>query len=1079
MRRMRILLPILILGFIFMAGLLLTSPSKAQNGPIWLPFDGTSEPSEPSMALLAASPTEIDLNATLPGAYADTITAQGTSYTRLSGSGYGFPATYGLPELPVLRHAVEIPLGAKVSVEIISSQYTDNSLASLHFNPIYPMQLPVPKVEEAEDNQPFTIDAKYYDNGSLYPSGVVSIGEPYIIRGHRILPVEIWPVGYDPSQGNLRLYSQVTFRLTLSGSDMPATNNLAERYASPVFDPSLSNRVLNFNQGHPLGVNDQVGYLIISADAYVDALAPLVALRENRGFEVTLTPTSLIPGGPTTANIKAYIQTAYDTWPLPPSYVLLVGDTDTVPTWTGPVIGTSTDLYYATMNGSGDWHPDIGRGRFPVRSVAQTTYMVDKYLFYAGLTGQEPWLKTASFPATCDQYLVAEGTHNYVIDNYTAPGGWTGTFPDNPTAGGDKLYCVTNLATHQDLVDQFNQGRWVIIYSGHGSYDGWEMGYVPSDIQNMPANSMYPFVASHACLTGDFGQVQVFGETWVLQQNKGAMVYWGSSTYSYWDEDDVLERKMFDALFADASPHADVTAMTYDGLAGVETAYPLSAQYYWETYNILGDPSVHLFMEPDQPFFTLNVEPTNLEVCTEGTVTSTVDIGSVMGYSSTVYLDHGDLPFNVAASFDVDQSPAPYTTSLTLDVSAGAPEGDHTIIITTTDQVSLTLSSEINLSINTELPASPTLLSPEDGAVNQPFAPSFDWADLPLVSLYNFELDNSPMFETPLVSKDGLSTSDYAMTVPLEGGKCYWWRAQADNACGTGTWAEPFHFSTVALGVSFYDDMESGESWWSHNATPGVDHWVITEAQSHSPTRAWFVPDDGSITDARLWTTAPIWVGEGSSLTFWHQYQFEGTGYDGSVLEISADLGDTWTDLGAFITSNGYNGTIDSGFGNPLVGREAWTGDLTNWAQVTVDLSDFAGQDVMIRWRLGCDSSVSDVGWYIDDVQITAPLPPNPTPTLLSISPNRGGNDLPTPVVITGSGFLETPALQLGETWLISVTVVSSTTIEAVIPTGLPLGVYALTLTNGDCQGATLESAFEVLPPTPESRFIFLPATFK
>ena len=95
------------------------------------------------------------------------------------------------------------------------------------------------------------------------------------------------------------------------------------------------------------------------------------------------------------------------------------------------------------MDGGNDWHPDIGRGRFPVRSAEQTTYMVDKYLQYASLTGQEPWLKTASFPATCDNYTVAEGTHNYVIDTYTAPGGWTGTFPDDPTLGGDKLYCVT------------------------------------------------------------------------------------------------------------------------------------------------------------------------------------------------------------------------------------------------------------------------------------------------------------------------------------------------------------------------------------------------------------------------------------------------------------------------------------------------------------------------------------------------------------------------------------------------------------------------------------------------------------
>jgi hypothetical protein len=539
---MRKLLPVLILVLIFVVGLLLTSPTKAQNGTIWLPFDGTSEPSEPILTLLSSSPAQVKLQAVLPGAYADTISVDGATYTRLLAPGYGFPTESGLPEVPVLRREVEIPFGARVSIELISAQYIDRTLVGLGLNPIYPMQPPVPKVEDVEGYQPFIIDGQYYANGSFYPTNVISLGEPYIIRGHRILPVEVWPVGYDPSHRSLRLYSQVTFQLDLSGSDLLTTGTLADRYSSREYDLTLSERVINYNQGRPLGANQQPGYLIIAADAYMAAVAPLADLRESRGFDVTMTPQSAIPGGTTTAGIKAYIQTAYDTWSVPPSYVLLVGDTNTIPTWTGPEIGTSTDLYYGTMDGESDWHPDIGRGRFPVRSVAQTTAMVNKYLAYSGLTGQEPWLKTASFPATCDNYQVAEGSHNYVIDTHTAPDGFTGTFPVDPAPGGDKLYCITYDATHADLVEQFNLGRWAIIYSGHGSYGGWEMDYTPADIQNITNYGMYPFVASHACLSGDFGQTEVFGETWVLQENKGSLVYWGSSTYSYWGEDDVLER---------------------------------------------------------------------------------------------------------------------------------------------------------------------------------------------------------------------------------------------------------------------------------------------------------------------------------------------------------------------------------------------------------------------------------------------------------------------------------------------------------------------------------------------------------
>ncbi len=386
---------------------------------------------------------------------------------------------------------------------------------------------------------------------------------------------------------------------------------------------------------------------------------------------------------------------------------------------------------------------------------------------------------------------------------------------------------------------------------------------------------------------------------------------------------------------------------------------------------------------------------------------------------------------------------------------------------------------QLNLRINTELPTTPNLLSPEDGAANQPLAPIFDWDDLPLVSRYNFELATSPLFEAPLDATYGLTASSYTLADPLEGGKCYWWRAQAENSCGSGAWAEPFHFATTLLETIFVDDIESGADNWTHFAQTGVDHWVISTAQSHSPTHAWYVPDDAGVTDTRLWTTEPVMVGGGSELTFWHRYQFEGDNYDGAVLEISSDAGESWDDLGAYITANGYNGTISTSYSNPLSGREGWTGDMTTWTKTTVDLSSFAGQEVIIRWRLGCDTSVSDIGWYIDDVMITAPTPPNPAPSLLSITPSSGSNEVPIPVVISGSGFLADPVVQLGETWLISVTLVSSTTIEAVIPAGLPLGVYDLSLINGDCQPAALEAAFEVLPPVPVYNLIFLPVTFK
>lgn len=1029
----------------------------------WLPFDGRSTPAQADLDLIGADAGAIDLRAGLPGAWVEDIEAKGRAYSRLYGDGYGVAAQIGLPALPVLRRDVEVPFGAAVTLELVEAEYTDYTLAELGLNTLYPLQPPVPKTGQA---QPFQINSEFYTRGGRYPNSPLGLGQLYVVRGHRVQTVEVWPVAYDPAAGTVRLYRSVTFRLRLSGSDMALTQALAARYASPAFEARLSGQILNYNQGRPavaFAPDTAVGYLIITADAYYDAMLPFVNLRESRGFDVTMTRCSEIAGGcASTAPIKTYIQAAYDTWPVPPSYVLLVGDTNTVATYIGQDANTSTDLYYGTMDGSSDWHPDIGRGRFPVRSPEQTTYMVDKYLAYAGLTGQEPWVKKASFPATCDLYTIAEGTHNYVINTYTAPKGYTGHFPNDPQPGGDRLYCITYNATRTDLISAFNNGRWAIIYSGHGSHSGWEMSFSSTDVQNLTSYGVFPFVASHACVSGDFGQTEVFGETWVLQQNKGALAYWGSSDNSFWDEDDVLERAMFDSLFAEPEAQSDVAAMTDNGLAAVEAAYPSSARYYRETYNVLGDPAVKIFLEPDLPAFTFDVHPQEFDLCKTGAVTSTVTIGSIQGYSETVYLGAGPVPPGITATFSIPFAQAPFTTELTIDVT-DMPAGDYPIVITATDQVSWTHQATVDLRVVRDEPTVPGLVSPPDGAANQPFIPTLDWDPAAYTNSYHVQLARGPLFEAPLVDAAGIVDDQYTPASPLDGGLCYWWRVAGENVCTQGEWTTPFHFSTVALATSFYDNIEAGDGNWTHQAAQGLDHWQISADQSHSPTQSWFVPDDSTTTDTRLWNTTPVAVGAGSTLTFWHRYQFEGTSYDGAVLEISTDGGLNWDDMGTHITANGYNGTISTGYSNPLAGRLGWTGDLTDWTQVEVDLSSFAGQNVQIRWRLGCDSVVSDIGWYIDDVLITAPLPPNPAPGVLSITPSTGSAYEQTPVQIEGSGLLDTPSVRLGNTWLLSATLVSSTTLDAVVPAGMEPGLYDLTLYNGDCQEAALPAAFTVI----------------
>jgi hypothetical protein len=87
------------------------------------------------------------------------------------------------------------------------------------------------------------------------------------------------------------------------------------------------------------------------------------------------------------------------------------------------------------------------------------------------------------------------------------------------------------------------------------------------------------------------------------------------------------------------------------------------------------------------------------------------------------------------------------------------------------------------------------------------------------------------------------------------------------------------------------------------------------------------------------------------------------------VVEISVD-GGRWRDIGGRFINSGYTGTIATGRGNPLRGRKAFVGISRGWGASRADLSDLAGKQVRIRFRVGTDDRHGSYGWYIDDIRI-------------------------------------------------------------------------------------------------------------
>ncbi len=92
-------------------------------------------------------------------------------------------------------------------------------------------------------------------------------------------------------------------------------------------------------------------------------------------------------------------------------------------------------------------------------------------------------------------------------------------------------------------------------------------------------------------------------------------------------------------------------------------------------------------------------------------------------------------------------------------------------------------------------------------------------------------------------------------------------------------------------------------------------------------------------------------------------------------MQISTDGGQSWTRVDLV---GGYpgamNNTVDAC--NFPAGEPVFTGQNLAWAQKTVNLSPWAGQQVQLRFIFSTDGSVNGTGWWLDDIAIGPAIVP-------------------------------------------------------------------------------------------------------
>ncbi len=168
----------------------------------------------------------------------------------------------------------------------------------------------------------------------------------------------------------------------------------------------------------------------------------------------------------------------------------------------------------------------------------------------------------------------------------------------------------------------------------------------------------------------------------------------------------------------------------------------------------------------------------------------------------------------------------------------------------------------------------------------------------------------------------------------------------AENFDGVTAPALPANWTTDVTGI--------GILWTTSTVTP-----------DNAPNDA-FGPETSNVGVTNLTSRIFPIVSPTAQMIFRNMFNLE-NGFDGMVLEISIG-GGPFVDIlaaGGSFATGGYNGTLSTGFANPLPGRQAWTGlsggttAAPTYITTTVNLPASAnGQNVQFKWRVGSDNSV-------------------------------------------------------------------------------------------------------------------------
>ena len=185
-----------------------------------------------------------------------------------------------------------------------------------------------------------------------------------------------------------------------------------------------------------------------------------------------------------------------------------------------------------------------------------------------------------------------------------------------------------------------------------------------------------------------------------------------------------------------------------------------------------------------------------------------------------------------------------------------------------------------------------------------------------------------------------------------------------------GQWVKPTEVSydRVKKGGNVYK-LDETTSWGNNNQVIKVNlpqkkkETVEPFAGTYS-----FFGGKGDDMDNRMVTNLLLPSASNITLDFKLWYDIE-EGWDFGFVQVSEDSGVTWTTLESDLMTSEHDSQAQSDI---IANLPGYSGYSDGWVSDSIDLSDYAGRNIQLRFRYMTDAGTSLEGFYVDDISVVA-----------------------------------------------------------------------------------------------------------